>query len=888
MNVMRRFTLRSLLYNKKRTVVTIIGVILSVAMITAVATLAASFISLFQRDTIESGGNWHVKIAGIKAKDIQTVLQSDAVAECTFTRDVGYTRLEGDDEWFYFLKQYTREGFAQMSVRLVSGRLPQNSGEVAISRRILAAGMDVKEGDALTLESGARLDKSGLPLADNPWYQTEPDRFGNRTITETFVPGIAKEYTVVGVIEQPVFEQSWSAGYGVLGYLDVASLEPSQTVDALFTVKEINQGITKSAEALAAAVHRSESDVQLNAGLLRYYGVMDGDRQTRFVYGMMLVMIGVIVVASVCLIYNAFAISVAERARQLGLLSSVGATIRQKRTSVYFEGFVISLIGIPLGIAAGLCGIAVTLHFIRPLLSAVLYVESSVELLMQVPWWTVLVTVLFSLITIFLSVYIPARRASRITPMDAIRLSQEVKLTGKTVKTSRFTRRLFGFEAEIALKNLKRNRKKYRATVVSLVISLVLFLTVSQYISLIRGSAAAVDEGYNFDISLDYYQASEAQRLAAERDIAALEEAGEIAFSDRTWGAADIPKSRFTDQAVEIIQKDYEVVNDPFPYPLGIMALDQKAFEAYAKKVGVDPARYMDAEHPAGILINYATQRIVLEDGSKIKAAGQIFNYQPGDVLSTAFISRIKKVEAEAEAEGVVMNITIGALTELRPIGVTMPAFSYTTMVVSQPVIHAILAGFKTAQEDIGDIALQHTVFLAAAKDDLALEKKLNGIMKGNNILDYSLFNIHSAARTDRNRNLFLGVLIYGFITLITLVCIANIFNTVSTNIALRRKEFAMLRSVGMTPGGFLKMIRYESIFYGLKGLLYGLPLSLATAFLMYRINRIVMDFAFSLPWENYLIGVLMILVIVLATMLYATAKIRKENIIEALKEESI
>jgi putative ABC transport system permease protein len=135
---------------------------------------------------------------------------------------------------------------------------------------------------------------------------------------------------------------------------------------------------------------------------------------------------------------------------------------------------------------------------------------------------------------------------------------------------------------------------------------------------------------------------------------------------------------------------------------------------------------------------------------------------------------------------------------------------------------------------------------------------------------------------------MFLGVLIYGFITLITLICIANIFNTVSTNISLRRKEFAMLRSVGMTPASFRKMIRYESIFYGLKGLMYGLPLSLIMAYLLYRINRTVMDFAFTLPWKNYAVAVLMILAIVLATMLYASAKVRKENIIEALKEENM
>jgi putative ABC transport system permease protein len=354
------------------------------------------------------------------------------------------------------------------------------------------------------------------------------------------VPGVSKTYTVVGVIDQPSFEQSYSAGYGVLGYLDMPELNPDEKMNVWFTAREVNQNIKENTIALAASVGKMESDIQYNSNLLRFYGVMGSDRQTFVVYSMMTVMIGVIVIASVCLIYNAFAISVAERARQLGLLSSVGATLSQKRSSIYFEGLVISLIGIPLGLLAGAGGIAVTMHFLRPLLGAVLYMESGAELVMKLPLWAIGVTVLFSLVTIFLSVFIPARRASKISPMEAIRLSHEVKLTTRMVKTSRLTRKIFGFEAEIALKNLKRSKKKYRATVVSLVISLALFLTVSQYISLMRVTAGAMDFGYNFDITLNYPQVSDFVMQTANREIAGLAEAKEAVFSDSLWGTADI------------------------------------------------------------------------------------------------------------------------------------------------------------------------------------------------------------------------------------------------------------------------------------------------------------------------------------------------------------
>jgi putative ABC transport system permease protein len=429
------------------------------------------------------------------------------------------------------------------------------------------------------------------------------------------------------------------------------------------------------------------------------------------------------------------------------------------------------------------------------------------------------------------------------------------------------------------------------------VISLALFLTVSQYISLISVTAGAMDEGYNYDISLDYYQVTDSAMQAANREISKLSEAREVVFADKLWGIADIDKSRFTDEAMQLLDggmagpsgisarmakmapsKENGEANS-YTISLTFMALDQASFEAYAKRVGVDAGSYMDAANPQGILINYGVEKIELEDGSSKKVAGPIFNFAPGEVLSSAIMT------SKMKPEGTPVNITIGALTAERPLGVTTPSFSYTTMIVSRPVLSAIMAKI---QEPDGLQIMQHSVYLTAARDDLMLENKLNGIMESNNILDSYLFNVHSEARTERNRNMFLGVLIYGFITLITLICIANIFNTVSTNIALRRKEFAMLRSVGMTPGGFRKMVRYESVFYGLKGLLYGLPLSLVMAYILYRINKTVMDFAFTLPWKSYAAAVLMILAIVLATMLYASQKVRKENIVEALKEENL
>src|SRR5690625_1222945 len=162
----------------------------------------------------------------------------------------------------------------------------------------------------------------------------------------------------------------------------------------------------------------------------------------------------IIIIESVSLIYNAFAISFSERSQHLGMLLSVGATKKQKRNSVFFEGMVIGLISIPLGIISGLVGIGITFYFINSLIQDSFGLTE--KLTVTITPLSITVACAVSLLTIFISSYIPARRASKVSAIDAIRQTMDVKMTSKRVKTSRFVRKIFGIEAEFGLKNLKR------------------------------------------------------------------------------------------------------------------------------------------------------------------------------------------------------------------------------------------------------------------------------------------------------------------------------------------------------------------------------------------------------------------------------------------------
>ena len=809
---------------------------------------------------------------GVPTENIETVTQSDIVDKAILSRHLGYAELEGsavESKPYLYLQEYSADGFEQMSVRLVSGRLPEAPGEVIISDSIQsAAGVDFAVGDTLELPIGQRIDDDGIIIKENRSlvYHYSDDGY-ERTLAETLVPDQHARLTVVGIMERPGTEPSWVAGCTVLGFLDASALTPDDKVDIYFTARQLNKSIYEQSAALAEQVS-AENGAAYNTDLLRVSGaVRDGDTLFVFLYGLTFIILGLIVIASISLIYNAFAISVSERSKQLGLLSSVGATKRQKRQSIYTEGLFIGLIGVPLGILAGIGGIGVTIAALQPILGDLLNVAEGVTLKLVVSPLALCIAVLCSAVTLFISVYKPALRASRIMPIDAIRQSREITLTRRRLKTSRLTRALFGFEAEIALKNLKRSRKKYRATILSLIISLVLFLTVSMYTHMLGTMTDSVSSGINYDLSVSYSELTDASRDTFDDRVASLDVVNQMTQTKGLSVFSTLEESQLTDFSRLFVTPDEDGI---YEYALALVCPDAKSFEQYALAAGVQLEEYTNAQAPKAILINYGQSLYYSEDGAK-KVAGDILTVKPGDTLS------VRPAEQERS-----ITITIGALTDERPMGVHIQYFWNAALVVSPEVWDVLMKDFADNER------IWSALYMTTDNDQL-LEKQINELKQQAGVPDsyIYIYNVQSAARSEQNIQTLLGVFVYGFLVLISLICIANIFNTVSTNISLRRREFAMLRSVGLTPSGFNKLVRFESIFYGLKGLLYGLPLSVAVAYLLQRLQGSILETAFTLPWVSYGFAVLMVLIIVFSTMMYATHRIKKENIIEAIRDEN-
>ncbi|NMA67544.1 MAG: FtsX-like permease family protein [Clostridiaceae bacterium] len=870
MNIVNRLTLRQLKLNKKRTLVTIIGVIISAAMVTAVATLGASFMDLLRRQTIAEDGEWHILYKNVNKEQVQEIKNDLLTKNTILSRDVGYSILEGSqnkNKPYIFVKEYNKDGYQNYPIELKEGRFPEKNNEIAISEAILLnAKVDFKIGDVLSLEIGKRyslLENYGeMPLGQT--YSLIIDENG---IQEVLTSEEFKEYTIVGIIKRPSWEPTWSPGYTAVSYINENELSDNDKVNAAVAVKKVSSKIFDYAQDFAE--EHGIQTVSFNHELLRYYGAIKNDEAKRVLINFSAIIISIIMIGSVSLIYNAFAISVSERSRNLGMLSSVGATKKQKRNSVFFEGFVIGLISIPIGIISGLLGIGITFYFINPLLKNAFLITEGLKLVVMPS--SIIVSVIVSIITILISTYIPARRASNISAIDAIRQTADIKITRRQVKTSWLTRKIFGIEGEIGLKNLKRNKKRYKITVFSIVVSMVLFLSVSFFTDFLEKTMLMTQEGINYDIEvfLNVYDSKEKDEIID--DLSNLNGNNNLVYYNSLYLYSWVDKDLASDQmrSNPIDEKDQMLY-----YNVYLNAMNDEALRDFANEVGIEFELLKNPENPQAIVIDMVKYRDYVA-GKYVET--RTLNVKAGDKIN------IHYNDWEQEKEHDLAQIEIAAYTDKLPMGLSPLGDSAGfRLIVSQDTLDRIL----TTGQDI-NFNIETKLYFTS-NDSLKLQEIIEEYQNKIGQDKIFVFNVFQFRQREEQMILLMKVFVYGFITLITAICIANIFNTISTSIALRKREFAMLKSVGMTPNSFNKMINYESIFYGIKALFYGLPISFGVMYLLHRSLAGKFSFGLSVPWFDVGITVAAVFIIVGMAMLYSGAKVKKENIIDVLKREII
>jgi len=849
MSILNRLTIKNLRLNKKRTIVTIIGIILSTALMVGIGLLFSSFQDLMIRDTIGYNGKYEANYSDVDLDKLNNIKDKDFTY--FYEKPIGFSKIESSNEYkpYMYITSVNKEYFNEL--KLVDGSFPKNENEVVISNHVITnGGLNYKVGDIVTFTYGSRNIDGDITLANSELVDGE---FLTNEGTHT--------YKIVGIVDRSNFESYSASGYTAFT-LDVNSDKGNANLYVMFNK---NKKIIKQSEELAKELNY-DGDINYNSTLLALYGESTYGNVMSSMGGMMIIMLSLVSIGCIIVIYNSFAISVMERKKEFGLLSSIGATKRQLSHTVFFEAVVVGVIGIILGIIGAYIGIGCVILIINNLISDML--EYKLHLVTN-PLFIV-IPVIFMIVVIGVSAFIPSRRASKVSPIEAIRQNDDIKINKKKIRTSKLVLKLFGIEGEIALKNIKRNKKKYRVTIVSLFISIVLFISFSSYMNYTLNTASSVMGEVPYDYQISYFGDD------PNNDKEALDKINEIVKSSdvkeyvsySVSNLSIIGNYTYSDEYLDFYKNAYgddgiKALNDLKYQYISIYILDDNSYNKYKKLIGIDNDsvillnKFKGVSYGNNKRVNYNIP--VINNGNiNIK----ICNFDNDeDVDTTKYCNKnIDNI--------FVTNKSFDLIEE----------FSYMNdfkLIVN-----------KKLYDSISDSSTHYTQFNIISDNTNNIDKLTKDLDKYSNV-NYT--NIKETMKQANNLILVVKILMYGFISLVTLIGVTSVFNTISTSMALRKREFAVLRSIGLTNRGFNKILFFESLFFGMKSLIFAIPVSIGiTVLIHYALADMVSISTIIIPWKYIIISIVSVFVIVLLTMMYSTSKIKKHNIIEQIREENI
>lgn len=848
MSILNRLTIKNLRLNKKRTIVTIIGIILSTALMVGIGLLFSSFQDLMIRDTIGYSGKYEAKY-----NDVDLIKLND-IKNKNFTyfyeKPIGFSKTQSSNEYkpYMYITSVNREYFDEL--KLIEGDIPKNENEIVISNHVITnGGLDYKVGDIVTFTYGSRNIDGDITLANNELVDGE---FLTNDGTHT--------YKIVGIVERSNFESYSASGYTAFT-IDVNSDNGNVNLYVMFNK---NKNIIKQSEELAKELNYN-GDINYNSTLLALYGESTYGNVMSSMGGMMIIMLSLVSIGCIIVIYNSFAISVMERKREFGLLSSIGATKKQIKKSVFYEALVVGVIGIVFGILGAYIGIGTVILIINNLISDML--EYKLHLVTNLLF--IIIPVIFMIIVIGVSAFIPSRRASKVSPIEAIRQNDDIKINKKKIRTSKLVLKLFGIEGEIALKNIKRNKKKYRVTIVSLFISIVLFISFSSYMNYTLNTASSVMGEVPYDYRISYF--------GDDNNKEALDKINEIVESSdvkeyvsySVSNLSIIGNYTYSDEYLDFYKSAYgddgiKALNNLKYQRIYILVLDDNSYNKYKKLIGLDKDSVILLNRFKGV--SYGNNKRVNYDIPVINSGDiniKICNFDDNDedMDTTKYCNKnIDNI--------FVTNKSFDLIEE----------FSYMDdfkLIVNKKLYDSILDG-----------GTDFTQFNIISDNTNNIDKLIKELDKYSNV---NYINIKESMKQANNLILVVKILMYGFISLVTLIGVTSVFNTISTSMALRKREFAILRSIGLTRGGFNKMLFFESLFFGMKSLIFALPVSIGVTILIhYSLADMMSISTIIIPWKAIIISIVSVFIIVLLTMMYSSSKIKKHNIIEQIREENI
>ena len=886
MSITKKLALRHLKQNKTRSVLTVLGITISVVMLTVIFTCATSFAHYYGERAINTNGNWHFFVKTDYESAKKYLLSDSSLKDIGFEKDLSSEEQSYkiySDKANYLRTGTIYQGDAQYIKDTVTckydGALPKSDNEIMVEQSLIKNnGLELKIGDEIKIAVGSRLKGDFVILPVMGDYQ-----FGERFEKEK-----DETFKVVGILHN---NEPTERGAIIRGMSDLKS----KNLVAYGKIKKITPfsyikingiydkfGFTKKKRAF---------NVGENTGFLNSRLAFSIDKND-LPQGLKLTAIGIVVfavifVSSFAMIYNSFALSVGEQIKYLGMLSSVGATRKQKKKTLYFEGAILGGIGIILGIVLGLLTTFISQSAMNAKIMTIMEgYNDNIKYSTHISLWVLCLIVILAALTVFVSIISPVQKAARITAIDAIRKTDEIKRKGK-IRTPFIITKLFGFEGDIAFKNLRRNGRKSRTIIACICICAVLFLSCNYFCEIFK-EASNLDYELPYQLTFQYSAESKAQLekarnyLKTNKRVKRFYSIWEAWYSILRGDINPYDNSRLYDMSFQnesiFVDKYKFIATQDITYTAHL--LDDEDFNALCKKNGIDYKKYYSPDKDGSI-------KTIVINGIDRNDEPIFNNNLLGKTIGCYDIDS-EKTERENKLDENGNQVYFYYKTGCTSIYKFCDFIKYDK---DNPICNLDSSGVafyapKCVYDKYSDDDSFYFDYGIETDEPYKVEKELKDYLSENEA-EGDVYNNYNWMMKEKSIISAVQFLSYAFILLITLITVFNIINTMTAQIAGRKKELAMLKSVGMTPKEFKKTLIFESMFYGLFGLLFGVPLSLV-------INRVVgyiiskdNPIPFSVNIWLYLIACVAVFVIIGLTMIYSLKLIKNNSIIDSLKDDT-
>ena len=859
MNLYTSLTLRYLKQNKRRTLVTIIGIILATALICGIGNICTSFMDYQMRDEIQSSGSFYATFTDIDKEKASVITKSSGVSEYGYKKNLGSVIWDKKNSTSLDINVFDKNTINSFQISLKKGSYPKNESELIVTQDLLNK-WNKKIGDKITLNLGELIydDMGMISKLKNSQKTT---------------------FKIVGTLDKAPYN---SKLFAIAGF-DINSVDKNEKFDVSICTKNPkdiyktaisigeNIGLVQKDDPQDESYNYDEQtnlyfkDIDYNEGLLRLLGASAYSNINITLLLIVGLVASLVIIATIATIYNSFSIAISERKKQFGILNSIGATKSQIMKLVFLEGFLVSIIGIPIGLLSGTIAIDIVFKVIKTFFKTSMFGELGLRVVFS---QTVLIlSTLIILLTIFISALIPARNAAKISPLEAIKNSSNLKV-GK-IKSSKLVKKIFKTEGELAYKNLRRNKGKFRITLFSLVISIVIFISFNGFVDMFIEANQINYGSITNDLTLyenNLLTKEEVQKTIDElkkinglKDVAIDKGYNLNVHVDEKNINKDLRESLKQSRYVDMDNSNYNFINSrlyiPGYFNISNIKLSEGKFDRKTAK----------AENGV-ILVRYSYQESLAKKGKVV-----LSNYKVGDTLNCTITS----YDSDGKESAKEVKLKILAITDEILTGNNQyPETSFGVVAYDDLIPSLGITDDKSS-----------SIYYVATNREKSTRDEVKKVAEENNLS--VIDSIDEAQKLEQTMNV-MKIFVYGFIVVISLVSVTNIINTISTNINLRKREFAIIKSIGVTPQGFKKMIYMESILYGILSLLYGIPIGICMNVLMNKILEGVITVQTLIPYKAILICVVAIFIITFIASYIPLKKISKENIIDNIRQESI